>query len=130
MNTSPLSRYLALTAPMPHEGTRPPRPSAAWASVPVFLRGHGGLAILAAALAATGLLAGWAWLGAAAILPLLYTLPCAAMMLMCMKGHGGSDRSASAKPGATMDPNDVPPTCATSVPKAPPAQELNQGDSA
>lgn len=109
MNTSTHTRDLALSAPAPRDdGSRPSRLSAVWASAPAFLRGRSGLLVLAAALAATGLLAGWAWLGAAAVLPLLYTLPCAAMMAMCMKGHGGSDGNAAAKPGIPANPNDSP----------------------
>ncbi|WP_431269243.1 hypothetical protein [Dankookia sp. P2] len=101
MNTSTPTRDLAMNAPVPRDDSgRPSRVSAIWANAPAFLRGRSGLLALAAALAATGLLAGWAWLGAAAVLPLLYTLPCAAMMAMCMKGHGGSDGNASAKPDA------------------------------
>ena len=54
-------------------------------------------------LAAAGLLAvaalwlGSAMLGFAAILPLLFLLPCAVMMAMCMRGHG--------KGGASNDAN-------------------------
>lgn len=101
MNTSTPSGDLAPTAPIPRdESTRPPTHSAASASVPGFLRGRSGLLMLAAGLAVIGLLAGWTWLGTAAVLPLLYALPCAAMMAMCMKGHRGSDGNASARPDA------------------------------
>jgi hypothetical protein len=55
-----------------------------------YLRGRWGLLLAAAALGIIGMLAGWTWLGSAAVLPLLYTLPCAAMMAVCMRGHGGS----------------------------------------
>ncbi|WP_149536691.1 hypothetical protein [Siccirubricoccus phaeus] len=109
MNTSTPTQDLAPGAPVPRDdSSRPSRLSAVWASAPAFLRGRSGLLVLAAALAATGLLAGWAWLGAAAVLPLLYTLPCAAMMAMCMKGHGGSDGNASAKPGIPANPGGSP----------------------
>jgi hypothetical protein len=54
-----------------------------------YLRRDRGL-LLAAALATIGLLAGWRWLGAAALLPLLYVLPCAVVMVICMRGHRGS----------------------------------------
>jgi hypothetical protein len=57
-------------------------------SIPAHLSGRKGMLLLAAALGIMGLLAGWTWFGAAAVLPLLYVLPCAAMMAMCMKGHG------------------------------------------
>jgi hypothetical protein len=58
--------------------------------IPAYLKGRGSLLIVAAVLGATGVFAGWQWFGAAAMLPLLYTLPCAAMMVMCMRGHGGT----------------------------------------
>ncbi|MCO6416174.1 hypothetical protein JYK14_08335 [Siccirubricoccus sp. KC 17139] len=101
MNTSSPSRDLALTTGLPpDEGVQQHRLAATWARAPAFLQGRSGLLMLAAVLAATGLLAGSTWLGTAAVLPLLYALPCAAMMAMCMKGHGGSDGNASARPGA------------------------------
>jgi hypothetical protein len=55
-----------------------------------YLSGRRGLLLAAAALGIVGILAGGIWFGTAAVLPLLYTLPCAAMMAMCMRGHGGS----------------------------------------
>jgi hypothetical protein len=55
-----------------------------------YLSGRRGALLAAAALGIIGILAGWTWLGTAAVLPLLYTLPCAAMMAVCMRGHGGS----------------------------------------
>jgi len=109
MNISAPSRDLALTPHIPgDEYTQAPKLSATWASTRRIFQGRRGLLVLAAGLAVTGLLAGWNWLGTAAILPLLYTLPCAAMMAMCMKGHGGSDGNASAKPNATANTNDNP----------------------
>lgn len=54
------------------------------------LRGRIGVLTVAIALGTAVLLTAWAWFGTAAVLPLLYTLPCAAMMLLCMRGHGGS----------------------------------------
>lgn len=50
------------------------------------------LVLAAVALAAAALALGSAWLGFAAILPLLYTLPCLLMVAMCMRGmkSGGS----------------------------------------
>jgi hypothetical protein len=53
-----------------------------------YLRGRRGLLLVVAALGFIAFFAGWRWFGAAAMLPLLYTLPCAAMMAMCMRGHG------------------------------------------
>ncbi len=44
-----------------------------------YLSGRRGLLLVAAALGIIAILAGWTWLGTAAVLPLLYTLPCAAM---------------------------------------------------
>lgn len=99
MNTSNDSRALALSAAMSREGTRRHRLAAAWASAPAFLRGRSGLLVLAVALVVLGLLAGWTWLGTAAVLPLLYILPCAAMMAMCMKGHGGASGKSTSEPG-------------------------------
>ena len=49
-----------------------------------------------ATLGAIGVAAGWHWFGFAAVLPLLYLLPCVAMMAFCMKGMGGQcDKTAS-----------------------------------
>ena len=62
-----------------------------------YLGGRRGLYTLALTLAATGLFLGGAWWGFAAILPLLYVLPCAAMMAMCIRGHGGSGQNSHAK---------------------------------
>lgn len=53
--------------------------------------------VAAGLLAVAALALGSAVLGFAAILPLLYILPCAVMMAMCMKGHG--------KGGASNDGN-------------------------
>ena len=44
--------------------------------------------VAAVALAAAGLALGSGLLAASALLPLLYVLPCLAMMGMCMKAHG------------------------------------------
>lgn len=46
------------------------------------------LAVPAAAL-------GWSWLGSEAMLPLLYTLPCAAMMFFCVKGMGNGQKDSA-----------------------------------
>ena len=76
-----------------------PRPLAIWEGVHAVLRGRRRL-LLGALVAGLGIFAGWLWLGAAAVLPLLYSLPCAAMMLMCMKGHGTSTTEREANPGS------------------------------
>ena len=57
------------------------------------------LILAAVALAAGGLALGSSVLGFAAILPLLYTLPCLLMVAMCMKGSGkgGSANSDNAE---------------------------------
>jgi|SRR5712671_2671032 len=56
-----------------------------------WLGGHRGFVVVAAATTAAGALAlSQHWLAAADLRPLLYILPCAAMMFMCMKSmnHG------------------------------------------
>ena len=77
-----------------HALTIPPAPEHASQhrhDLPAFLAGRKGLVVAVVAVGIIlALLAGWTWLGTAAVLPLLYTLPCAAMMAMCMKGQGGS----------------------------------------
>jgi len=57
------------------------------------------LILTAVALASGGLALGSSVLGFAAILPLLYTLPCLVMLAMCMKrnGNGGAANSDSAE---------------------------------
>lgn len=88
MNNHNLAQALAVPPP-----TVPPpadRVAQHGRGVSAFLTGRKGLVVAAVAVGILALLAGWTWLGTAAVLPLLYTLPCAAMMAMCMKGHGGS----------------------------------------
>ena len=80
-----VSRAVVLTGP--HLGDRDPRYRL---GIPTYLKGRRSMLIVAAVLGATGVFAGWQWFGAAAMLPLLYTLPCAAIMMMCMRGHGGT----------------------------------------
>ena len=51
--------------------------------------------LAALSVSALALTAAWLWFGAEAVRPLLYLLPCAAMMTVCMKGHGTSDAAPS-----------------------------------
>jgi uncharacterized membrane protein YfcA len=53
-----------------------------------------------AVVAAVALALGQHWLTIAALAPLLYLLPCALMMYMCMKGHG---HHVEAPPAPTTD---------------------------
>jgi hypothetical protein len=69
-----------------------PRTAGSW------LRGWRGLAIAGVVIAAgTALALSQHWLAAATLVPLLYVLPCAAMMFMCMRGmnHGRPASSAT-----------------------------------
>ena len=62
-----------------------------------WLGGQRGLIIAGlVAAAATALALSQHWLAAADLVPLLFVLPCAAMMLMCMKGNHGEQTNASA----------------------------------
>jgi hypothetical protein len=99
-----VSRAAALTGP--HLGNRVSRRRL---GIPAYLRGRNGLVIAVAALGTIGLFAGWQWFGAASMLPLLYAVPCAVMMMMCMRGHGGTDNTpansiSSADPGSDKTP--------------------------
>ena len=51
-----------------------------------WLRGRRAAVLAAVALAVAAFAFGSAWFGFAAILPLLYLLPCAAMLYFCQKG--------------------------------------------
>jgi hypothetical protein len=77
--------------------------------LPSYLRGRRGLLLATGALAIIAFFAGWRWFGTVAILPLLYILPCAAMMAMCMRGQGASgntpttpNNSAGSGPAASQ----------------------------
>jgi len=60
-----------------------------------WLGGQRGLVIAAVVAAEAAALAlGQHWLAAADLVPLLFVLPCAAMMFMCMKGNHGQQTSA------------------------------------
>jgi hypothetical protein len=59
--------------------------------VPGWLSGRRGFAIAAVAAALTAAFAlGQHWLTVADLVPLLFVLPCAAMMLRCLKGADGN----------------------------------------
>ncbi len=74
-----------------------PQEPSIWDRIRAGLCGRRDL-LLAALVASIGILAGWVWFGVA-ILPLLYLLPCAAMMAMCIKGHGTpTEKSVSSNP--------------------------------
>jgi hypothetical protein len=61
----------------------------------------GGVAIAAAIVIALG----QQWLTIAALAPLLFLLPCAVMMFMCMRGHAHQTKEAPAPiPGKPSDP--------------------------
>lgn len=66
-----------------------------------YLRDRKGLLFVVAALGIIAFFAGWRWFGAAAMLPLIYTLPCAAMMAMCMRGHGASGNTSTTPNNST-----------------------------
>jgi hypothetical protein len=90
MENSNFSQGDALTIPLPSDGAPQHRHG-----IPAYLNRRKGLVLVAAALGI--ILAGWTWFGASAVLPLLYSLPCTAMMAMCMRDHGRSG-SAPTKP--------------------------------
>jgi Protein of unknown function (DUF2933) len=54
------------------------------------MRSRAGVLIVAIVLGTIGLVTAWTWFGTTAVLPLLYVLPCAVMMLLCMRGHDGA----------------------------------------
>ena len=55
--------------------------------------------LLATALGAVGLFVAWQWFGTSAVLRLLYVVPCAAMTVICMRGHGESGNTPGAPNG-------------------------------
>jgi hypothetical protein len=66
-----------------------------------WLGGRGGLVIAGiVAAAATALALGQHWLAAADLVPLLFVLPCAVMMFMCVKGNHG--RQTNAPPASSQ----------------------------
>ncbi|OYV40883.1 MAG: hypothetical protein B7Z80_03345 [Rhodospirillales bacterium 20-64-7] len=90
MNTSSSLPATALVHSLPSpRNTGAPDQNTPWNSAEAFLRRHR-LWLLALLIAGMGLAGGGAWFGIAALLPLLYVLPCAAMMAMCMRGQGAA----------------------------------------
>ena len=80
---------------------RTPLPSAvAGSSIPGrfgWLRSKRIAVVAAAAFAVAAIAFGSAWFGFAAILPLLYFLPCAAMVYFCSKGMNNPGEGTAAK---------------------------------
>jgi hypothetical protein len=63
------------------------------------------LVLVTAVAGIVALASGWYWLGFAAIAPLLFLLPCAALMAFCMKGAGNGESQCSKKSALTQVPN-------------------------
>ena len=93
MDTSSLTQARDLTSPAVGASSSAVR-SAAWGQLILWLHSRTRL-LVALAVSAIALAAAWWWFGAEAVRPLLYLLPCAAMMAVCMKGHGTSDAAPS-----------------------------------
>ena len=73
-----------------------------------WLAKHRGWVMLgSAAVAGTGLALGEGWVTVAGLAPLLYTAPCAIMMLFCMKGMSGGMQTTQ-----NPAPTPVPPPAA------------------
>jgi hypothetical protein len=109
MNASSFSPATALVhSPPPTRKMEVPGQNTAWNTAGAFIRRHR-LWMLALVAAGMGLAGGGAWFGTAALLPLLYTLPCAAMMAMCMRGQGGSNMPAT-KPGGSAGTANTDPS--------------------
>ena len=84
---------------MCHASGSPSQSGVAW------LAKHRGWVMLgSAAVAGTGLALGEGWVTFAGLAPLLYSLPCAAMMVFCMKGMSSGMQKAQ-----NQDPASVPP---------------------
>jgi hypothetical protein len=72
--------------------------------VPSWFSGRRGFAIVAIAAAVpTAFALGQHWLAVADLVPLLFVLPCAAMMLKCMKDASGNPRPDTPKAPAQSD---------------------------
>jgi hypothetical protein len=102
MENPSLLQNLAVTARSPRaDGVPQPH------GLLTYLRGRKGRLLVAAALGISAFLAGWRWFGTAAVLPLLYTLPCVAMMAMCMRGHGTSGNTPTTPNDSTVSGPDA-----------------------
>jgi hypothetical protein len=89
MDTSSLTQARDLTSQAIGAPSSPAVRSAAWGQLSSWLRSRTRL-LVTLTVSAIALAAAWLWFGAEAVRPLLYVLPCAAMMAVCMKGHGTS----------------------------------------
>jgi len=75
-------------------------------AVPGWLSGRRGLIIVAMVIAASvALTVGQHWLAIGDLLPLLFVLPCAVMMLNCMKGTKRGPQTGTTR---TSAPSDAP----------------------
>jgi hypothetical protein len=75
-------------------------------AAPGWLSGRLGLVIaIAIAAVAVALAAGQHWLAIADLVPLLFVLPCAVMMLKCMKGTNSGPQTGTTR---TSAPSDTP----------------------
>jgi len=71
---------------------------------PGWLSGRRGLVIaLAVAAAAFAIAADQHWLALADLVPLLFVLPCAVMMLKCMKGTNGGEQTGTTQAAVLSD---------------------------
>jgi hypothetical protein len=94
MDTSSLTQARDLAPPAIKAPSPPAVPSTAWGQLSLWLRSRTRL-LMALTVSAVPLAAAWLWFGTEAVRPLLYVLPCAAMMAVCMKGHGTSSANPS-----------------------------------
>ena len=77
--------------------TSPAVRTAAWGQLSLWLRSRRRL-LMALTVSVMALAAAWLWFGVEAVRPLLYVLPCAAMMAVCMKGHGTDTTPSNTSP--------------------------------
>ena len=95
MDTPNLTKAGDLTSPaIP---SSPAVRTAARGQLSLWLRSRTRL-LMALTVSVMALAAAWLWFGVEAVRPLLYVLPCAAMMAVCMKGHGTDTTSSNTNP--------------------------------